>query len=805
MSKRNIVKPTGLKGTEKLSRMKQLMGVTPINESINRSVIELTKNGPDGNIYAIVRENQEYYIKSCKNKKNVISEDFKYIGGLQNKKSKSYPSYAKAIKHLNLKFISLNEAHSKSGNINTFENDNILDEHHAIATDKAFSETKPMDKNISKEYIVNKKGSKLSYDNKKGKEKDGFGDNVADKDAIDELEDVKLNETERLIDKFLVESILDGDLENKIFEYMSIIKGMRPFGMGQKRNWTEVKRSEIFKDMHGEWDMDISDEDKIKYEELDFEGLNKLTSQFLEIVNALDEVDETSYDSFKQLQSVLDEFRLNRMQFESQLMSIRYLHKEMWGNVGSENRSGYDSREGTYPGNWFIELSSQLAQKLNEVVYKIEKDINYNFKRRKDEDHIRENTTKETLTVGKLNNYITEMFDDDEYDHISHAKQSGESSYMDMIWNTPGVVEKAKKTAATVTGVPWDTLHSEEKDIFLLDAFENSDSGIDEMIDEPTHPDYFDKEDLPPEELQNVWDEEAENREKQEDERWEEEKAEADADAYLSSVEAHEDPDHVQSEYGFGESILKKGSIVERLSGILKKKGLTEHTKPTTGLFEDEEDGYNLDEETSYKIKLDAPSSEPDFDASDEEEDFSLDSLEDSDEGSDNDKPFDDDEPFDPGVEADEEEDPEKFIQQLAGKIGTSLRTYTKDNGEPDFDLEKYVINSVISATHTAEMDKSDQKDIIEKIKTSGDEDEDEDLGDDEFDDDLGGDDEDLGGEEDEDLGDDEDGDTEENLEEMYKMANVYESFQSKNLDKSKKSRIIVNKGKIEHLIKKHI
>jgi hypothetical protein len=193
MSKRNIVKPTGLKGTEKLSRMKQLMGVTPINESINRSVIELTKNGPDGNIYAIVRENQEYYIKSCKNKKNVISEDFKYIGGLQNKKSKSYPSYAKAIKHLNLKFISLNEAHSKSGNINTFKNDNILDEHHAIAPNKAFSETKPMDKNISKEYIVNKKGAKLSYDNKKGKEKDGFGDNVADKDAIDELEDVKRN------------------------------------------------------------------------------------------------------------------------------------------------------------------------------------------------------------------------------------------------------------------------------------------------------------------------------------------------------------------------------------------------------------------------------------------------------------------------------------------------------------------------------------------------------------------------------------------------------------------------------------
>ena len=105
---------------------------------------------------------------------------------------------------------------------------------------------------------------------------------------------------------------------------------------------------------------------------------------------------------------------------------------------------------------------------------------------------LRENTTKETLTVGKLNNYITEM--------------------------------------------------------------------IDEMIDEPTHPDYFDKEDLPPEELQNVWDEEdAENREKEEDEWWEEHTKEAD---WMQSYQ--------KSDFE-GMGPLDE-SIVERLSGILKKK-----------------------------------------------------------------------------------------------------------------------------------------------------------------------------------------------------------------------------------------
>lgn len=83
------------------------------------------------------------------------------------------------------------------------------------------------------------------------------------------------------------------------------------------------------------------------------------------------------------------------------------------------------------------------------------------------------------------------------------------------------------------------------------------------------------------------------------------------------------------------------------------------------------------------------------------------------------DKPF-DDTPFDAGVEADEEEDPKKFIEQLAGKIATTLRSFTKDEGQPDFELEKYVINSVIAATHTAEMDEEDRKDIVKKIEDSG-------------------------------------------------------------------------------------
>ena len=95
------------------------------------------------------------------------------------------------------------------------------------------------------------------------------------------------------------------------------------------------------------------------------------------------------------------------------------------------------------------------------------------------------------------------------------------------------------------------------------------------------------------------------------------------------------------------------------------------------------------------------------------------------------DKPF-DKEPFDAGIDVDEESDPKKFIEKLSGKIGQSLRDYTEKQGQPDFELEKFAINSLISATHTSEMDENDRNDIIKKINKAGENDsENPDMGDD--------------------------------------------------------------------------
>jgi hypothetical protein len=129
MKKNNIIKPTGLKGTEALNRVRELMNLQPITEATkSSSVVELSKLGPDGKVYGIVREKHEFYIKVAENKQTLINEDFKYIGGLQNKKSNAYPTYAEALKKLNLKFISINESLGKSGQVNVFTNDNLITE-----------------------------------------------------------------------------------------------------------------------------------------------------------------------------------------------------------------------------------------------------------------------------------------------------------------------------------------------------------------------------------------------------------------------------------------------------------------------------------------------------------------------------------------------------------------------------------------------------------------------------------------------------------------------------------------------------
>ena len=148
---------TNIKDNETLNRMKSLMNYGLQTESKNNpySAIEYQKMGADGNVYAIIREGKKYYIKTASNKKNLLKEDFKYIGGFRNRKENEYSSFANAQKNFDLKMMAINEAAGKRNfNVESWD----LDKKEKVvieATDK-------MKKEILREMQIMKNASAIN-------------------------------------------------------------------------------------------------------------------------------------------------------------------------------------------------------------------------------------------------------------------------------------------------------------------------------------------------------------------------------------------------------------------------------------------------------------------------------------------------------------------------------------------------------------------------------------------------------------------------------------------------------------------
>lgn len=148
---------TNIKDNETLNRMKSLMNYGLQTESKNNpySSIEYQKMAADGNVYAIIREGKKYYIKTASNKKNLLKEDFKYIGGFRNRKENEYSSFANAQKNFDLKMMAINEAAGKRNfNVESWD----LDKKEKVvieATDK-------MKKEILREMQIMKNASAIN-------------------------------------------------------------------------------------------------------------------------------------------------------------------------------------------------------------------------------------------------------------------------------------------------------------------------------------------------------------------------------------------------------------------------------------------------------------------------------------------------------------------------------------------------------------------------------------------------------------------------------------------------------------------
>jgi len=105
--------------------MLELADIKPtITEGVKGNPFELVKKSVDGNTYAIVRENKNYYIKVTTTKENINESDFDYLGGVANKNKKSFTSFEKATRHLNLMFEEINN-HYNIDNVNILESESL--------------------------------------------------------------------------------------------------------------------------------------------------------------------------------------------------------------------------------------------------------------------------------------------------------------------------------------------------------------------------------------------------------------------------------------------------------------------------------------------------------------------------------------------------------------------------------------------------------------------------------------------------------------------------------------------------------
>lgn len=75
---------------------------------------------------------------------------------------------------------------------------------------------------------------------------------------------------------------------------------------------------------------------------------------------------------------------------------------------------------------------------------------------------------------------------------------------------------------------------------------------------------------------------------------------------------------------------------------------------------------------------------------------------------------------FDAGVEADENADPKKYIQQLTGKLSQSLRNYNDGQPQADADLNKYVAGMIIKQAIDG-LSPDDVQEVLSKVKSDDD------------------------------------------------------------------------------------
>lgn len=111
-----------LKGQEKLNRILDLCGINENQErtTIEHNKVEFVKQANNGITYAIVKENQAYFVKNTEKQTDIQESDFQYIGGEQYNTKFKFRGYSDALKSLNNLFNTINEERGIKEQVNLF-------------------------------------------------------------------------------------------------------------------------------------------------------------------------------------------------------------------------------------------------------------------------------------------------------------------------------------------------------------------------------------------------------------------------------------------------------------------------------------------------------------------------------------------------------------------------------------------------------------------------------------------------------------------------------------------------------------
>lgn len=105
------MKPLGsekLTGQDKINRIIEIASYGQSKNQVNESTTEYSKRAVDGNVYAIVRENDGYYVKTGLNESTLD-----YPTGMLNKSKYGFRSYSAALRKLNIMLKPINEEYNE--------------------------------------------------------------------------------------------------------------------------------------------------------------------------------------------------------------------------------------------------------------------------------------------------------------------------------------------------------------------------------------------------------------------------------------------------------------------------------------------------------------------------------------------------------------------------------------------------------------------------------------------------------------------------------------------------------------------